>query len=52
MKDFAEVNVEYSKWFTGDNKPARSCVAVKTLPRGGEVEIECIAQVMAGKAKL
>lgn len=47
MKDFAEVNEEYKLWWTGEHKPARSCVAVKTLPRGGSVEIECIAQVDA-----
>lgn len=53
MKDFAEMNAEYSKWFTSNNKPARSCVAVKQLPRGGQVEIECVAQVVSpGKAKL
>jgi enamine deaminase RidA (YjgF/YER057c/UK114 family) len=35
------MNEEYSKWFT--HKPARSCVAVKTLPKNVDVEIECIA---------
>ncbi|KAF2163548.1 hypothetical protein M409DRAFT_26161 [Zasmidium cellare ATCC 36951] len=45
MSDFAEVNEEYKLWWTGEHKPARSCVAVKTLPRGGSVEIECVAQV-------
>ncbi|KAK4501033.1 hypothetical protein PRZ48_006839 [Zasmidium cellare] len=45
MGDFAEVNEEYKLWWPGEHKPARSCVAVKTLPRGGSVEIECIAQV-------
>lgn len=48
MKDFAEVNEEYKRWWTGEHKPARSCVAVKTLPRGGSVEIECVAQVCKG----
>ncbi|CAK7266538.1 hypothetical protein SEPCBS57363_002139 [Sporothrix epigloea] len=38
---FADMNGEYSKWFT--HKPARSCVAVKTLPKNVDVEIECIA---------
>jgi 2-iminobutanoate/2-iminopropanoate deaminase len=41
MKDFAEMNEEYGKWFT--TKPARSCVAVHQLPKGVNVEIECIA---------
>ncbi|KAJ3951197.1 hypothetical protein N0V92_012402 [Colletotrichum tropicale] len=36
-----EMNGEYEKWFT--HKPARSCVAVKTLPKNVEVEIEAIA---------
>ncbi|KAB5579892.1 YjgF/Yer057p/UK114 family [Coniochaeta sp. 2T2.1] len=41
MGNFATMNEEYSKWFT--HKPARSCVAVKTLPKNVDVEIECIA---------
>ena len=43
MDDFAEVNAEYEKWFA--HKPARSCVAVKQLPKGSKVEIEGIALV-------
>lgn len=43
MDDFARMNSVYEKWFTGDVKPARSCVAVKTLPKGVSVEMECIA---------
>lgn len=35
------MNEEYAKWFV--HKPARSCVAVKQLPKGVDVEIECIA---------
>jgi 2-iminobutanoate/2-iminopropanoate deaminase len=35
------MNEEYAKWFT--HKPARSAVAVKQLPKGVDVEIECIA---------
>lgn len=35
------MNEEYARWFV--HKPARSCVAVKELPKGVEVEIECIA---------
>ena len=45
MKNFAEMNGEYEKHFGigGAVKPARSCVAVKQLPMGVEVEIECVA---------
>lgn len=43
MEHFAEMNATYEKWFT--HKPARSCVAVKELPKGVPVEIECIALV-------
>ncbi|WP_353663180.1 RidA family protein [Hydrogenimonas sp. SS33] len=42
MDDFAKVNAVYEKWFDG-HKPARSTVAVKTLPKNALVEIECIA---------
>ena len=38
---FQAMNEEYSKWFT--HKPARSCVAVKTLPKNADVELEAIA---------
>ncbi|KAL8920464.1 MAG: hypothetical protein Q9208_006213 [Pyrenodesmia sp. 3 TL-2023] len=45
MKNFAEVNGEYEKHFGVDGAPmpARSCVAVHQLPKGVEVEIECVA---------
>lgn len=39
MNDFAAMNSVYEKHFKGF-KPARSCVAVKTLPKGVQVEIE------------
>lgn len=42
MEDFAGFNEVYAKYFT--EKPARSCVAVKTLPKGVLVEIEVIAE--------
>lgn len=42
INDFACVNTVYSKYFTKDT-PARSCVQVAALPKGGLVEIECIA---------
>ncbi len=41
MGDFAAFNEVYAKYFT--SKPARSCVAVKTLPKGLLCEIEAIA---------
>ena len=41
MEDFAKVNEVYAEFF-GEDKPARSCVAVAALPKGGKVEIECI----------
>ncbi|KAI2629706.1 YjgF-like protein [Hypoxylon sp. NC1633] len=41
MSLFADMNTEYAKWFT--HKPARSCVAVKQLPKSVDIEIECIA---------
>lgn len=44
MDDFAEFNEAYGEFF-GDDPPARATVAVAGLPKGAEVEIECIAQV-------
>ena len=41
MADFAEFNEVYAQYFT--SKPARSCVAVKSLPKGVLCEIEAIA---------
>lgn len=43
MADFAKFNEVYAKYFT--EKPARSCVAVKALPKGVLVEVECIASI-------
>lgn len=42
MDDFAAFNRVYGTYFTG--KPARSCVAVKTLPKNVLVEIDTIAE--------
>ncbi|MBO4429215.1 MAG: RidA family protein [Clostridia bacterium] len=42
MGDFAAFNAVYGKYFT--SKPARSCVAVKTLPKNVLVEVEVIAE--------
>ena len=41
IKDFAQFNEVYGRYFT--SKPARSCVAVKDLPKGALVEVEVIA---------
>lgn len=43
MNDFAAFNEVYAKYFV--NKPARSCVAVKTLPKNVLAEVEVIALV-------
>ena len=43
MNDFAAFNGIYGKYFT--SKPARSCVAVKTLPKNVLVEVEVIAEI-------
>lgn len=41
--DFSTFNSVYAEYFTG--KPARSCVAVKDLPKGVLVEVEVIAEL-------
>jgi len=43
MADFAEFNAVYGQYFT--EKPARSCVSVKELPKGALVEVEVIAEL-------
>ena len=43
MGDFAKFNEVYAKYFV--NKPARSCVAVKSLPKNVLCEVEVIAEV-------
>ena len=43
MSDFAAFNEVYGSYFTG--KPARSCVAVKELPKNVLVEIDTVAEV-------
>ena len=43
MGDFAAFNEVYARYFT--EKPARSCVAVKTLPKNVLCEVEVIAEV-------
>ena len=43
MADFAAFNAVYEQYFT--QKPARSCVAVKALPKGVLCEVEAIAEI-------
>jgi 2-iminobutanoate/2-iminopropanoate deaminase len=43
MADFSAFNEVYGRYFT--EKPARSCVAVKALPKGALVEVEVIAEI-------
>ena len=45
MADFAAFNAVYARFFTGDC-PARSCVAVRSLPKGVLVEVEAIAEAL------
>ncbi|KAL4803966.1 Endoribonuclease L-PSP/chorismate mutase-like protein [Aspergillus unguis] len=51
MKDFGDMNEVYMEGFP-EPRPARTCVSVKTLPMGSDVEIECSAVVTGSKAKL
>ncbi len=44
MNDFAKMNAIYAEYF-GENRPARSTVAVAGLPKGGMVEIEVVALI-------
>lgn len=46
MNDFAEMNEVYARHF-GDHRPARSTVQAAALPKACDVEIECIARVLA-----
>ena len=44
MNDFADMNAVYAEFFS-EPYPARSAVAVKSLPKGALVEIEVLAEV-------
>lgn len=44
IENFTPMNEVYAKFF-GDHKPARSTVAVRTLPKNALVEIECVALI-------
>lgn len=43
LADFAKVNALYAEVFGAGVSPARACVQVAGLPKGGRVEIDCIA---------
>ena len=43
LKDFAKVNQIYAETFDNKVTPARACVEVSNLPKGGKIEIDCIA---------
>ena len=45
MNNYAEVNEVFNEWLDEANAPARSLVAVRGLPAGTDVEIECIATI-------
>ncbi len=43
LNDFAKVNAIYAETFSETASPARACVEVSNLPKGGKIEIDCIA---------
>ena len=43
MNDFARFNGIYASYFNGGHYPARTCVEISALPKGGLIEIEAIA---------
>ena len=43
LNDFAKVNAIYAETFSEAVSPARACVEVSNLPKGGKIEIDCIA---------
>ena len=45
MSHYSDVNDVFNNWLDEDKAPARSLVAVKGLPAGTDVEIECVALV-------
>lgn len=48
MGDFAAMNEVYARHFAGGNPPARATVEVAELPKGGLVEIDCVAALRGG----
>ncbi|KAF4990205.1 hypothetical protein FGRMN_8626 [Fusarium graminum] len=51
MKYYAKMNEVYAEYW-GDLKPARTCVAVKTLPTNANIEIKCVGVVTKAKSRL
>tara|TARA_Y100001968_G_C19035662_1_gene561979 strand:+ start:226 stop:627 length:402 start_codon:yes stop_codon:yes gene_type:complete len=43
LNDFSKVNAIYAETFRGKQCPARACVEVSKLPKGGKIEIDCVA---------
>ena len=43
LNDFAKVNAIYAETFGGSTSPARACVEVSNLPKGGKIEVDCVA---------
>ncbi|KGG16400.1 MULTISPECIES: Rid family detoxifying hydrolase [unclassified Prochlorococcus] len=43
LEDFKKVNNIYSDFFKNNISPARACIEVSALPKGGLVEIDCVA---------
>ena len=43
LNDFEEINVEYARYFSENNAPARECIEVSRLPKDVNVEISVIA---------
>ena len=43
LNDFAKVNQIYAETFDNKISPARACVEVSNLPKGGKIEIDCVA---------
>ena len=43
LNDFAKVNAIYAETFSETVSPARACVEVSKLPKGGKIEIDCVA---------
>ena len=51
LNDFEKVNQIYADTFDNKVSPARACVEVSNLPKGGKVEIDCIAWLGIKKQK-
>ena len=49
LKDFTRVNQIYAETFDTKISPARACVEVSKLPKGGKIEIDCIAWLEKNK---